>query len=312
MYKNMGRMQTFTDKSVVNTVEIVNKAHAGGRINMIELGKVQTLEIVKFTDFGAYLSESKSSEEKVLLPIKQVPKGADIGSGVEVFVYRDSKDRLISTVNMPYLTLGKVAKLKVNDVTSIGAFLDWGLEKDLFLSFKEQTTRVRPGQSYMVALYVDKSNRLAATMNVYKYLENGKGYEKDQVVKGTVYEINEKFGVFVAVDDKYQGLIHKNEVHTKLSIGDVVEARITDVREDGKVNLSLNKKAYMQMDEDGEKILNVIEEFDGVLPFNDKASPEVIEREFGMSKASFKRAVGRLYKERKIEIGEKSIRIINR
>ena len=312
MYKNMGRMQTFTDKSVVNTVEIVNKAHAGGRINMIELGKVQTLEIVKFTDFGAYLSESKSSEEKVLLPIKQVPKGADIGSGVEVFVYRDSKDRLISTVNMPYLTLGKVAKLKVNDVTSIGAFLDWGLEKDLFLSFKEQTTRVRPGQSYMVALYVDKSNRLAATMNVYKYLENGKGYEKDQVVKGTVYEINEKFGVFVAVDDRYQGLIHKNEVHTKLSIGDVVEARITDVREDGKVNLSLNKKAYMQMDEDGEKILNVIEEFDGVLPFNDKASPEVIEREFGMSKASFKRAVGRLYKERKIEIGEKSIRIINR
>lgn len=305
-------MQTFTDKSVVNTVEIVNKAHAGGRINMIELGKVQTLEIVKFTDFGAYLSESKSSEEKVLLPIKQVPKGADIGSGVEVFVYRDSKDRLISTVNMPYLTLGKVAKLKVNDVTSIGAFLDWGLEKDLFLSFKEQTTRVRPGQSYMVALYVDKSNRLAATMNVYKYLENGKGYEKDQVVKGTVYEINEKFGVFVAVDDRYQGLIHKNEVHTKLSIGDVVEARITDVREDGKVNLSLNKKAYMQMDEDGEKILNVIEEFDGVLPFNDKASPEVIEREFGMSKASFKRAVGRLYKERKIEIGEKSIRIINR
>lgn len=312
MYKNMGRMQTFTDKSVVNTVEIVNKAHAGGRINMIELGKVQTLEIVKFTDFGAYLSESKSSEEKVLLPIKQVPKGADIGSGVEVFVYRDSKDRLISTVNMPYLTLGKVAKLKVNDVTSIGAFLDWGLEKDLFLSFKEQTTRVRPGQSYMVALYVDKSNRLAATMNVYKYLENGKGYEKDQVVKGTVYEINEKFGVFVAVDDKYQGLIHKNEVHTKLSIGDVVEARITDVREDGKVNLSLNKKAYMQMDEDGEKILKVIEEFDGVLPFNDKASPEVIEREFGLSKASFKRAVGRLYKERKIEIGEKSIRIINR
>ena len=312
MYKNMGRMQTFTDKSVVNTVEIVNKAHAGGRINMIELGKVQTLEIVKFTDFGAYLSESKSSEEKVLLPIKQVPKGADIGSGVEVFVYRDSKDRLISTVNMPYLTLGKVAKLKVNDVTSIGAFLDWGLEKDLFLSFKEQTTRVRPGQSYMVALYVDKSKRLAATMNVYKYLENGKGYEKDQVVKGTVYEINEKFGVFVAVDDKYQGLIHKNEVHTKLSIGDVVEARITDVREDGKVNLSLNKKAYMQMDEDGEKILKVIEEFDGVLPFNDKASPEVIEREFGMSKASFKRAVGRLYKERKIEIGEKSIRIINR
>lgn len=279
---------------------------------MIELGKIQTLEIVKFTDFGAYLSDERGSEEKVLLPIKQLPEGAELGTKIEVFVYRDSKDRLISTVKTPYITLGQAAKLKVNDVTSIGAFLDWGLEKDLFLSFKEQTTRVKPGQSYMVALYIDKSNRLAATMKVYKYLPTGEGYEKDQLVSGTVYEISDKFGVFVAVDDKYQGLIHKNEVHTKLSIGDVVEARITSVKEDGKIDLSLNKKSYLQMDDDAEKILKVIEEFDGVLPFNDKASPEVIEREFGMSKASFKRAVGRLYKERKIEIGEKSIRIINR
>lgn len=279
---------------------------------MIELGKIQTLEIVKFTDFGAYLSDERGSEEKVLLPIKQLPEGAQLGTKIEVFVYRDSKDRLISTVKTPYITLGQAAKLKVNDVTSIGAFLDWGLEKDLFLSFKEQTTRVKPGQSYMVALYIDKSNRLAATMKVYKYLPTGEGYEKDQGVSGTVYEISDKFGVFVAVDDKYQGLIHKNEVHTKLSIGDVVEARITSVKEDGKIDLSLNKKSYLQMDDDAEKILKVIEEFDGVLPFNDKASPEVIEREFGMSKASFKRAVGRLYKERKIEIGEKSIRIINR
>lgn len=277
---------------------------------MIELGKIQTLKIVKFTEFGVYLSEGATSDEKVLLPIKQVPEGADIGSELEVFVYRDSKDRLISTVNKPYITLGKVAKLKVNDVTSIGAFLDWGLEKDLFLSFKEQTTRVRPGESYMVALYIDKSNRLAATMKVYKYLPVGEGYEKDQEVTGTVYEISDNFGVFVAVDDKYQGLIHKNEVHTRLSIGDVVEARITAVREDGKLDLCLGKKSYLRMGDDALKILKVIEEFDGVLPFNDKASPEVIEREFGMSKASFKRAVGKLYKERRIEIGEKTIRII--
>ena len=276
---------------------------------MIELGKMQTLEIVKFTDFGAYLSESRDSEEKILLPIKQVPEGAGVGSKISVFVYRDSKDRLISTVNRPYLTLGEAAKLKVNDVTSIGAFLDWGLEQDLFLSFKEQTTKVRPGQSYMVALYVDKSNRLAATMKVYKYLTVGEGYEKDQIVKGTVYVLSDNFGAFVAVDDKYQGLFHKNEIHTKLSIGDEVEARITAVREDGKLDLSLGKKAYLKMDEDAEAILRVIGEFDGVLPFNDKAAPEVIEREFGMSKAAFKRAVGRLYKERKIEIGEKSIRL---
>lgn len=276
---------------------------------MIELGKIQTLQIVKNTDFGVYLSDSQHSEEKVLLPIKQVPEGAGIGSLIEVFVYRDSQDRLISTANKPYLTLGQVTKLKVNDVTSIGAFLDWGLEKDLFLSFKEQTTRVRQGHSYMVALYIDKSNRLAATMNVYKYLPVGEGYEKDQELKGTVYEISDKFGAFVAIEDKYQGLIPRKELHGDIAIGDEVSVRVTSVREDGKVNLSLGKKSYLKMEDDAEKILQVIREFDGVLPFNDKASPEVIEREFGMSKAAFKRAVGKLYKERLIEIGEKSIRI---
>lgn len=274
---------------------------------MIELGKVQTLTIVKFTDFGAYLSEDKKSEERVLLPIKQVPDSADIGTELEVFIYRDSNDRLISTTNMPFITLGQTAKLKVNDVTSIGAFLDWGLEKDLFLSFKEQTTRVKPGESYMVALYIDKSNRLAATMNVYKYLPVGEGYEKNQEVTGTVYEISDRFGAFVAVDDKYQGLIPKKDLHGKISIGDVVEARITAIRPDGKLDLCPGKKSYIKMEDDAEKILRVIAEFDGVLPFNDKAAPEVIDREFGMSKAAFKRAVGKLYKERKIEIGEKSI-----
>ena len=276
---------------------------------MIELGKIQTLKLVKYTDFGAYLSDGINNEDRVLLPIKQVPQGADIGSEIEVFVYRDSKDRLISTTNKPLVTLGQAAKLKVNDVTSIGAFLDWGLEKDLFLSFKEQTTRVRQGHSYMFALYIDKSNRLAATMKVYKYLPVGEGYEKDQEVRGTVYEISDKFGAFVAIDDKYQGLIPKKELHEQIVIGDEVSARVTSVREDGKVNLSLNKKSYLRMEDDAEKILHVIREFDGVLPFNDKAAPEVIEREFGMSKAAFKRAVGKLYKERLIEIGEKSIRL---
>ncbi len=277
---------------------------------MIELGKIQTLKIVKFTDFGAYLSDGVNNEDRVLLPIKQLPQGADIGHSIEVFVYRDSKDRLISTVNKPYITLGQAAKLTVNDVTSIGAFLDWGLEKDLFLSFKEQTTRVRKGQSYMFALYIDKSNRLAATMNVYKYLPVGEGYALDQEVTGIVYDISDKFGAFVAVDGKYQGLIPSKEVHGQLAIGDEVTARITSIRDDGKINLSPMKKAYMQMEEDAEHILQVIEQFDGVLPFNDKADPAVIEREFGMSKAAFKRAVGKLYKARMIEIGEKSIRLL--
>lgn len=277
---------------------------------MIELGKIQSLKIVKFTDFGVYLSDGRDNEDRVLLPIKQLPEGAQVGDSVEVFVYRDSKDRLISTINRPYLTLGQAAKLTVNDVTSIGAFLDWGLEKDLFLSFKEQTTRVRKGQSYMFAMYIDKSNRLAATMKVYKYLPVGEGYELDQEVSGIVYELSDRFGAFVAIDGKYQGLIPSKEVHGNLAIGDEVTARITAIREDGKINLSPMKKAYMQMEEDAEHIIDVIKQFDGVLPFNDKADPAVIEREFGMSKAAFKRAVGKLYKARAIEIGEKCIRLL--
>ncbi len=274
---------------------------------MIELGKVQKLKVVKEAEFGVYLGQD---DEKVLLPKKQVPEGTRIGDEIQVFVYRDSEDRLISTTNVPKIRLGEVALLRVNDVTKIGAFLDWGLEKDLFLSFKEQTTKVVVGHEYLVALYIDKSNRLAATMKVYPYLKLAGDYEVDDVVTGTVYEIHPDFGAYVAVDNEYQAMIPKREVHTSLKVGDVVEARITSVREDGKLNISPNKKAYLQMDEDGLKIISVIEEYDGVLPYNDKVSPEIIERDFHMSKAAFKRAVGRLYKERKIEITEKSIRLL--
>ena len=273
----------------------------------MELGKIQKLKVVKLADFGVYLGASE--EEKVLLPKKQVPEGTVIGTELTVFVYRDSEDRLICTTNFPKITLGEVALLTVTDVTRIGAFLDWGLEKDLFLSFKEMTTKVERGKSYVVALYIDKSNRLAATMKVYPYLKLAGDYEVDDEVTGTIYEIHPDFGAYVAVDNEYQGMIQKKEVRANLKVGDVVNARVTTVRDDGKLNLSPNKKAYMQMDEDSELIIKVIEEYDGVLPYNDKAAPEIIERDFHMSKAAFKRAIGRLYKNRKIEITEKSIRL---
>ena len=280
---------------------------------MIELGMYQTLYIVKKTDFGVYLSESSQiSEEKerVLLPKKQVPDGVDIGDKVKVFIYRDSKDRLISTVVKPKITLGELAVMKVNDVTKIGAFLDWGLEKDLFLPFKEQKCRVIKGEEYLVALYIDKSQRLAATMNVYNYMKLAGDYEKDDIVHGIIYEIKEDLGAFVAVDDTYAAMIPAQEIYEKLKVGQRVEARVTNVREDGKINLSIRQKAYEQMDKDTIKVLQVLNEYGGILPYNDKASPEIIERDFQMSKAAFKRAAGRLYKQRKIEIGEKSIKMI--
>lgn len=276
---------------------------------MIALGEVQTLKIVKKVDFGVYLAESReTSEERVLLPAKQIPEGKEIGDDVEVFIYRDSKDRLIATTNTPRLTLGKVARLQVVQTGKIGAFLDWGLEKDLLLPFKEQTKKVREGEECLAALYIDKSNRLCATMNVYPYLQQNSPYQQEDRVQGTVYEISENFGAFVAVDDIYSGLIPKKEMYGEVQIGQQITARVTAVKEDGKLDLSIREKAYLQIEKDAEKVLQILDSFDGVLPFSDKASPETIRRETQMSKNEFKRAVGHLLKQNKITIGEKSIR----
>lgn len=274
---------------------------------MIELGKKQTLEVVKKVEFGVYLAEEAGSTDKVLLPKKQVPEGADNGTKIEVFIYRDSKDRLIATTAEPKLTLGEVAVLTVKEVVKIGAFLDYGLEKDLFLPFKQQTRKVHAGEEVLAAMYIDKSSRLCATMNVYEYLKKDSPYVKEDTVKGTIYEISKNFGAFVAVDNQYSALIPAKEFHGEYEIGDEVEARVTAVKPDGKLDLSIRRKAHLQMDEDAEYVMQVIDEFEGVLPFNDKASPEIIQREFKMSKNAFKRAVGKLYKEGKIEITENRI-----
>lgn len=274
----------------------------------MKAGEKQELQIVKETGFGIYLAESKDSKERVLLPKKEVEEGRKIGDVLEVFLYLDSSDRLIATRREPMVTLGKTAVLRVKDSTKVGAFLDWGLEKDLLLPFREQTTKVYPGDECLVALYCDKSGRLCATMRVYPYLLKQSPYRPDEQVTGRVYELSDNFGAFVAVDDRYSGLVPKRESGVQeLRVGDQVRARVTGVKEDGKLDLSIRDKAYLQMDEDAEYVMQVIEEFDGVLPFNDKAKPEVIQREFGLSKNAFKRAVGRLLKEGRIEITENRI-----
>ncbi|MCI9462770.1 MAG: S1 RNA-binding domain-containing protein [Lachnospiraceae bacterium] len=275
---------------------------------MIALGEVQILKIVKKVDFGVYLAADGEETDKVLLPMKQVPQGAKPGDELEVFIYRDSKDRLIATTRRPAIVLGGLARLRVVQTGKIGAFLDWGLEKDLLLPFKEQTKPVKEGEECLAALYIDKSGRLCATMNVYPYLRQDSTYQKDDKVTGTVYEISDNFGAFVAVDDVYSGLIPKKELYGSVKIGDVITARVTGVKDDGRLDLSIREKAYLQIGADAEKILRIIDSYDGVLPFSDKASPEVIKREMQMSKNEFKRAVGHLLKENKIMIGEKFIR----
>ena len=273
---------------------------------MLQIGKRQLLTIVKKVEFGVYLAKEQEAdpEEKVLLPRKEVPENAQPGDEIEVFLYRDSKDRMIATVRQPKLSLGEVAVLRVKENGKIGAFLDWGLEKDLLLPFREQVRKVRPGEECLVALYLDKSKRLCATMKVYHYLRTDSPYEKDQKVTGTLYEISDNFGAFVAVDNCYSALIPKKEPLGNARVGDTVEARVTEVLKDGKLSLSLREKAYIQMNEDARKLLKLLEEQGGELPVGDKSSPEKIKELTGMSKNEFKRAAGNLYKQRLVQVEE--------
>lgn len=277
----------------------------------LKLGEMQELVIVKRVDFGVYLATAfETAQDRVLLPAKQVPADSQVGDKIKVFLYRDSSDRMIATTTQPKLMMGQVAELTVAQVGKVGAFLDWGLEKDLFLPFKEQTLRVRPGDEVLCALYLDKSNRLCATMNVYKHLRNDSSYQKDDRVIGRVYEISEQFGAFVAVDNIYSALIPKKELYGEVRLNTDIEARVVEVLEDGRLTLSIREKAYLQIEKDARELLAIIDSYEGVLPFNDKVSPEIIKRETGMSKNEFKRAVGNLLKNRQIQIDGKVIRRI--
>lgn len=278
---------------------------------MIELGRYQTLEAIKKTDFGLYLSEIGSDgKHSILLPQKEVPEGTSVGDHIRVFVYRDSEDREIATTMQVPITIGELAVLEVKEVNSIGAFLDWGLMKDLLLPYKEQTAKVNVGDRILVTLYLDKSNRLCATMKVYDLLSTKSPYRKDDSVTGIVYEIIDSFGAFVAVDNQYSAMIPKNEIFAPIRVGDVIRGRVSKVREDGKLTLSLREKSYIQMDADAEMIMQKLKNAGGFLPYHDKSDPEQIKSEFNISKNSFKRAIGRLYKAGTITITEEGIRLV--
>ncbi len=282
-----------------------------GRTDMFKLGENQKLTVVKRVDFGVYLAESaQTADERILLPAKYVPANTAVGDTVEVFVYKDSSDRYIATTKEPTLKMGEVKLLLVKEISKIGAFLEWGLEKDLLLPFKEQTKTIEKGEEVLVSLYIDKSSRLCATMNVYKNLRTDSPYQKGDSITGRIYETSDNFGTFVAVDDIYSALISKQEEYGSLKVGEIIKARVSDVREDGKLNLSVREKAYLQISTDAEDILKLLDSYEGVLPFSDKAAPEVIRHETGMSKNEFKRACGHLLKEGYITIGEKAIRRI--
>lgn len=277
---------------------------------MIEIGKVQKLEVLKVISSGVYLNTKNKKSQDVFLPKKEILKGnIKEGEILEVFVYVDSKNEILATTRKPKLTVGEIGVLKVVQNTNIGAFLDWGLDKDLFLPFTEQIGKIEEGAEYLVGVYIDKSNRPCATMKIKNLLSNDSPYKEDERVKGIIYSINRDMGVFIAIDNKYDGLVPKNEIFGAYRIGDEIEGRITRVREDGKLYLSLRKKSYKQMDRDAEKILKALRKNKGELGLNDNSSPDKIKKELNMSKSAFKRAVGRLLKQRQIEFTKKGIRL---
>jgi predicted RNA-binding protein (virulence factor B family) len=275
---------------------------------MINLGELQVLKIKRFTSVGAFLNEEKPEDEDVLLPKSQVPKGAKVGDEIEVFIYRDSKDRIIATTKKPKVTIGELGHLTVVSSSKIGYFLDWGLEKDLFMPFSETVGHVEKGKTYLVGVYLDKSRRLAATMKIKDMLSTESPYKENDKTKGTIYSINRDIGAFVAVDDKYDGLIPKKELLGVYEVGDIVEVRVNKVLDDGKLDLSLRERGYIQMDKDIEVILEKLRSNGGRLGLNDKSSPEKVRNELQMSKSGFKRAIGRMYKEGIIDITEKGIK----
>ena len=272
---------------------------------MIKLGEMQFLKLNKVDVKDLIFIDENGTEVYV-----KKEKGQNIiekGEMRDVFVYK-MNNRLEGSLKRPKLVIGEIGYLKVVDITDIGAFMDWGLDKNLFLPFKQQKGQIRVGHEYIVGIYLDKSDRLCATMDIYEMLKTDSPYKIGDKVKGTIYSLKRGLGAMVAVDNKYHGLIQEKDFFGK-GIGDQVEARVVKVREDGKLNLNLFDKTHTKMDDDAETVYKRLVKAGGFLPYNDKTNPNVIKETFNMSKGSFKIAIGRLYKRDLITISDKGINL---
>lgn len=276
---------------------------------MITLGIQNKLKIERFTPPGAFLSDEQGNE--VLLPTKYIPSQAKTNDWIDVFVYKDSEDRIISTTLDPYVRLHEFAYLKVIDVNKFGAFLDWGVEKDLLVPFRQQKQTMQPGKRYLIYLYLDQlTNRLAATANVHRHFEKENiDLEEQQEVDLLIAERSD-LGINVVVNNKYRGLIFENEFFQKLLMGDRIKGYVKKIRPDKKIDISLHKSGMEHLETGVVTILDILHKRDGFLPLHDKSSPEEIQMELSMSKKSFKRSVGILYKQKRITINPDGIRLV--
>ena len=279
---------------------------------MYNLGEFQKLVIKRFKNNGAYigLKDVKNEKLDILLPKKEVLETDKVDDEIEVFVYKDNQARFVATRKKTKISLGKLETLEVMDISKIGAFLDWGLEKELFLPFKEQTMKLEKGRKYLVALYIDKSERLCATMKIRDYLTSDSPYKEGEWVEGIVYSIHKDYGAFVAVDKKYDAMIENKDIICVLEIGEPINFRISKVKKDGRLNLVLKNLSHVEINDNAEILFNIIKDRGGFLDLNDKSEPDKIKEICCMSKSSFKKAVGRLLKNKKIQFEGNGIKLI--
>lgn len=275
---------------------------------MIEIGKYNTLRVIKVVDFGVYLDGEERGE--ILLPNEYVPKDCFPDDYLKVFIYFDSEDRIIATTEVPNIQVGEFAWMKVVSTSSVGAFLDWGLRKDLLVPFREQRDRMTEGKSYLVYAYVDDaSDRIVATAKIEKYLGNVPVQYKPGQEVDVLIARKSDLGYNVIVDNLYWGLVYRNEIFRPLRLGQKLKGYIKGVREDEKIDVTLQKKGFDRIDVVVKKILEKLEDNGGVLDVSDKTAPEIIYNLFECSKKDYKKAIGTLFKERKIELTDTEIRL---
>lgn len=273
---------------------------------MIEIGKNTTLTANRNAAAGMYLADSKGNE--VLLPNKYVPKSLKVGEILEVFIYKDSEDRLVATTLVPLIELGGFAKLKVNQINAFGAFLDWGMEKDLLVPIKEQVEKMEEGKEYLIAMYVDElTERLVGSSKIKKFLSNEKiNLKEGQTVEATIFE-DTPLGYLAIVEGKHKGLIYHNEVFEQLYKGNTYQAYIKKIKDNGEIDLSIQKIGFKHVDDQTEVIYNMLKKNKGYLNLSDSNSSEEIQARLKMSKKVFKKAIGMLYKMKKISIEDNGI-----
>jgi len=275
---------------------------------LINVGSYNELEVVKQLDFGIYL---RDGDTEILMPTKWVPQDTKIGDKLNVFIFRDSDDRLIATTIEPYATANTFAFLEAKQVNQVGAFLDWGMDKDLLVPFREQSQRLEPGRSYVVFVYVDEeTNRLTASTKLNRYIQNDNIELRDGDIVDLLIYSETDLGFNAIINNRYSGLIYKNEIYEAIRVGDKIKGYVKHVREDNKIDLSLQKSGFELVDDVKWRILNMMKQSDGFLSLTDNSSPEEIKAKLQISKKAFKKAIGALYRERLVKLTDKGVELI--